>query len=104
MTHDVGNAVLNWMYSLPVTQIPPMPGLPQMCDDFIGAHRAGRDNVKIGRNFSFKATHELYMDQSTLHQILISFQLLLEGMRGITMLLDSRNQRHMLNMETLKSG
>lgn len=62
MTHDVGNAVLNWMYSLPVTQIPPMPGLPQMCDDFIRAHRAGRDDVKNGRNFSFKATHELYMD------------------------------------------
>lgn len=63
VTHDVGNAILNWMYSLPVTQIPPMPALPKMRDDFIGAHWAGRDeHAKNGGNFSFGATHKLYMN------------------------------------------
>jgi len=55
VTHDVGNAILNWMYSLPVVRLPPTGTMPIFRDDFIGSHRVGNDD------FSFYKVHELYL-------------------------------------------
>ena len=67
VTHDVGNAILNWMYSLPIRKIPPLPALKiGFGKEFIGSHNAGRfDPAAKGRSyrdFSFEATHEFWMD------------------------------------------
>lgn len=81
VTHDVGNAIMNWMYSLPVARLPPVNPLPHFRRDFIGSHWAGRDDVRstiFGEEkkerrtgkvvkalpegaFSFYKTHERWM-------------------------------------------
>lgn len=68
LTHDVGNQVLNWMYSLPVAKLPPFNNIPQTRDDFIGSHWVGREdrkqmlkNFKSHDSVSFYATHEKWI-------------------------------------------
>ena len=62
-THDAGNAILNWMYGLPVRKIPPLPGLEMgFGNEFIGSHNVGRFDPRSDRDVSFKATHEFWMD------------------------------------------
>eukprot|EP00585_Thalassiosira_rotula_P014600 CAMPEP_0196175988 /NCGR_PEP_ID=MMETSP0911-20130528/8410_1 /TAXON_ID=49265 /ORGANISM="Thalassiosira rotula, Strain GSO102" /LENGTH=177 /DNA_ID=CAMNT_0041443625 /DNA_START=120 /DNA_END=650 /DNA_ORIENTATION=+ len=46
VTHDVGNAILNWMYGLPAAMLPPLANLPAVRDDYIGSHLAGRDDMR----------------------------------------------------------
>lgn len=46
LTHDVGNQVLNWMYSLPMAALPPLVSLPIMRKDHFGSHWVGRDDVR----------------------------------------------------------
>eukprot|EP00956_Cyclotella_meneghiniana_P032275 scaffold87865_cov64-Cyclotella_meneghiniana.AAC.8 len=60
--HDVGNAILNWMYSLPIRKIPPLPGLEIGFDnEFIGSHNVGSFDLRSDGDVSFKATHEFWM-------------------------------------------
>jgi len=62
VTHDVGNAILNWMYSLPVVRLPPTGIMPNFRDDYIGSHLVGRDDVTHDKaNFSFHKAHESYL-------------------------------------------
>jgi len=81
VTHDVGNAILNWMYGLPAAMLPPLANLPAVRDDYIGSHLAGRDDMRermrgkerLNRRgrviapalpedfFSFYGTHERWM-------------------------------------------
>ena len=46
ITHDVGNAMLNWMYGLPAARLPPFMPLPDFRDDYIGSHWAGREDAR----------------------------------------------------------
>ena len=46
VTHDVGNQILNWMYSLPMAALPPLDSLPNMREDYIGNHWVGRDDMR----------------------------------------------------------
>jgi hypothetical protein len=72
LTHDVGNQVLNWMYSLPVAKLPPVSEIPRTRDDFIGSHWVGReDRTEHLKNFNpnkdsvtFYATHQKWMGHS----------------------------------------
>jgi hypothetical protein len=47
ITHDVGNQVLNWMYSLPIAKLPPLPSLPKRNGDDIGNHLVGRQDKEL---------------------------------------------------------
>lgn len=78
LTHDVGNQVLNWMYSLPMAALPPLPYLPLMRDDYIGNHWVGREDMRsqtrrkkyksvgVG-SWSFYGTHKKWMDPKLKH-------------------------------------
>ena len=46
VSHDVGNAILNWMYSLPMAALPPLNSLPSQRQDYIGNHWVGRDDMR----------------------------------------------------------
>lgn len=47
VTHDVGNAMLNWMYGLVVARLPPFMPLPDFREDYIGSHWAGREDMRV---------------------------------------------------------
>lgn len=46
VTHDIGNQIFNWMYSLRIAKMPPMTTLPKMRADFIGSHWVGRKDME----------------------------------------------------------
>ncbi|KAL7427127.1 hypothetical protein ACHAXM_000716 [Skeletonema potamos] len=68
LTHDVGNQVLNWMYSLPIAMLPPLPELPHMRGDFIGSHWVGREDMRAHMQLRSKAMTSTSVGSWSFHE------------------------------------